>query len=57
MTKILTNKSNLVHYGQLFNEIKNRIRQGQTRAMWSVNAELIATYWDVTLRLRGSDGF
>ncbi|MDO8494823.1 MAG: DUF1016 N-terminal domain-containing protein [Deltaproteobacteria bacterium] len=34
-------------YSNLLKEIKTRIRQGQTRAIWSVNAELIATYWDV----------
>ncbi len=47
MTKTLTKKSNLAHYSQLLDEIKNRIRQGQTRAMWAANSEMIATYWDV----------
>lgn len=47
MTKALTKKSNLAHYGKLLDEIKNRIRQGQTRAMWAANAELISTYWDI----------
>ncbi|MFH1653354.1 MAG: PDDEXK nuclease domain-containing protein [Pseudomonadota bacterium] len=47
MTKALTKKSDLAYYGQLLDEIKNRIRQGQTRAMWAANSEMLATYWDV----------
>lgn len=47
MTKILTKQSNIAYYGQLLDKIKTRIRQGQTRAMWAANAELISTYWDV----------
>lgn len=47
MKKVITKHSNLVYYGQLLSEIKIRIRRGQTRAMWSANAEMIATYWDV----------
>ena len=31
----------------LLTEIKSRIQQAQTRAMLSVNAELIHLYWDV----------
>jgi predicted nuclease of restriction endonuclease-like (RecB) superfamily len=31
----------------LLNEIKNRIQCAQTRAMLSVNAELIQLYWDI----------
>jgi predicted nuclease of restriction endonuclease-like (RecB) superfamily len=37
----------LVHYAELLGQIKQRIRQGQTRAMLSVNAELINMYWDI----------
>lgn len=47
MTKDLTKKSNLAHYSQLLDEIKNRIRQGQTRAILSANAEMIQMYWDI----------
>ena len=39
--------SDLVFYGNLLAEIKNRIRQGQTRAALSANAEMIAMYWDI----------
>ena len=37
----------LVFYGELLVEIKNRIRQGQNRAALSANAEMIAMYWDI----------
>lgn len=37
----------LVHYADLFGQIKQRIRQGQARAVLSANAEMITTYWDV----------
>lgn len=37
----------LVHYAELLGLIKQRIRQGQTRAMLSANAEMILTYWDI----------
>ena len=47
MTRSFTEKTDLAHYSRLLDEIKTRIRLGQTRAMWSANAELIATYWDV----------
>lgn len=39
--------SDLVFYGELLTEIKDRIRQGQTRAALSANAEMIAMYWDI----------
>jgi hypothetical protein len=39
--------SDLVFYGELLVGIKNRIRQGQTRAALSANAEMIAMYWDI----------
>jgi predicted nuclease of restriction endonuclease-like (RecB) superfamily len=34
-------------YASLFGDIKQRIRQSQTRAMLAVNAELIQLYWDI----------
>lgn len=34
-------------YTKLLNEIKQRIRQGQTRAIFAANAEMISTYWDI----------
>ena len=37
----------LVHYADLLGQIKLRIRQGQSRAVLSANAEMIITYWDV----------
>lgn len=36
-----------VHYAELLGRIKQRIRQGQTRAMLSANAEMINMYWDI----------
>lgn len=39
--------SDLVLYGGLLGEIKDRIRQAQTRAALSANAEMIAMYWDI----------
>ena len=35
------------HYASLLEEIKDRIRQSQTRAAFSANAEMIAMYWDI----------
>jgi len=37
----------LVRYAELLGQIKQRIRQGQTRAFHSANAEMILTYWDI----------
>ncbi|MGH7136634.1 MAG: DUF1016 N-terminal domain-containing protein, partial [Pirellulales bacterium] len=34
-------------YGGLLKDIKSRIQQAQTRAMLSVNAELVRLYWDI----------
>lgn len=34
-------------YAKLLNEVKKRIQQAQTRAMLSVNAELVRLYWDI----------
>ncbi len=39
--------SDLAFYGNLLTEIKDRIRQAQTRASLSANAEMIAMYWDI----------
>lgn len=39
--------SELIFYGELLVEIKDRIRKGQTRAALSANAEMIAMYWDI----------
>jgi hypothetical protein len=35
----------LVHYTDLLGQIKQRIRQGQARAVLSANAEMIITYF------------
>ncbi len=34
-------------YAALLREIKDRIAQAQTRAVLSVNAELVRLYWDI----------
>ncbi|MBN1595022.1 DUF1016 family protein [candidate division FCPU426 bacterium] len=34
-------------YAEMLNQIKARIRQAQTRAMFSANAEMIRMYWDI----------
>lgn len=34
-------------FSQLLNEIKDRIRQAQTRAVTAVNSELLRLYWDL----------
>lgn len=39
--------SDLVFYGGLLTEIKDRVRQAQTKAALSANAEMIAMYWDI----------
>ncbi len=37
----------LIKYPELLGQIKQRIRQGQTRAIFSANAEMISMYWDI----------
>ncbi len=37
----------LVYYAELLGRIKQRIRQGQTRAVLSASAEMTLTYWDI----------
>ena len=39
--------SELANYGGLLCDIKNRIRQAQTRAVLAANAELVHLYWDI----------
>lgn len=46
MKKTATKKQ-LIHYSDLLDKIKARIRHGQTRAVLSANAEMMHTYWDV----------
>lgn len=41
------NTSPALHYPALLTDIKQRIGQAQTRAMLSVNAELIRLYWEI----------
>ena len=36
-----------IHYPALLSEIKQRIREGQARAILTVNQELLALYWDI----------
>ena len=40
-------KQELVLYGKLLSDIKQRVRQGQQRAALSANATMILTYWDI----------
>lgn len=40
-------KESLEQYAHLLGDIKNRIRQGQAKAVLAVNAELLAMYWDI----------
>lgn len=43
-----TDKQNpVLHYPALLTDIKQHIRQAQTRAMLAVNAELIRLYWEI----------
>jgi hypothetical protein len=37
----------LSNYADLLGEVKSRIRQAQTRAILSANAEMIRLYWDI----------
>ena len=37
----------LVQYTDLLGLIKQRIRRGQTRAVFAANAEMISMYWDI----------
>ncbi|OYV68418.1 MAG: hypothetical protein B7Z74_08355, partial [Deltaproteobacteria bacterium 21-66-5] len=39
--------STLAGYAGLLKDVKSRIQQAQTRAMLSVNAELLRLYWDI----------
>jgi len=45
--EIKNNKTNLVLYSSLLNDIKTRIRQAQVKATLSANAEMITMYWDI----------
>ncbi|MBU4524842.1 MAG: DUF1016 family protein [Desulfomicrobium sp.] len=52
--------SELLRYGSLLGEIKARIRKAQGTAALSVNAEMIAMYWDVgrmILRRQSEEGW
>ncbi|MFO8050885.1 MAG: DUF1016 N-terminal domain-containing protein [Thermoplasmatota archaeon] len=40
-------KDELVLYGRFLDEVKSRIRQAQTQAVLSANAEMIMMYWDI----------
>ena len=39
--------NDLTHYASLLDDVKTRIRQAQTKAVFSANAELILLYWDI----------
>lgn len=38
-------------YAEFLEALKDRVRQAQTKAMLSVNRELIALYWDIGRRI------
>ena len=40
-------KDELIQYKDLLVDIKTRVRQGQIRASFSANSEMLATYWDI----------
>ncbi len=40
-------KDGLILYSTLLSDIKTRVRQGQLRAGFSANAEMLAAYWDI----------
>lgn len=49
-----TDKSNpALPYPALLTDIKQRIRQAQTRAILAVNRELLALYWDIGCLIDG----
>ena len=37
----------LIQYGELLTQVKDRIRQAQVKAAFSVNARMIQLYWDI----------
>jgi hypothetical protein len=37
----------VIQYGELLKAVKSRIRQAQTKAVLSANAEMIMMYWDI----------
>jgi len=39
-------RQDLIRYGDLLTQIKNRIRRAQVKATLSANAEMILMYWD-----------
>lgn len=43
----------LNHFRELLAEVKNRIQQGQARAVFAVNAELVRLYWDIGRMIGG----
>ncbi|MFA7239834.1 MAG: DUF1016 N-terminal domain-containing protein [Sulfuricellaceae bacterium] len=47
------NPSLALHYPILLTDIKQRIRQAQTRAILAVNRELLALYWDIGCLIAG----
>jgi predicted nuclease of restriction endonuclease-like (RecB) superfamily len=43
----MTTDKPALHYPALLTDIRQRIRQAQTRAILAVNRELLALYWDI----------
>jgi predicted nuclease of restriction endonuclease-like (RecB) superfamily len=46
-------RQELIKYTELLGQIKLRIRQGQTRAVFAANTEMILTYWDIGRMILG----
>ena len=47
LTPQFSERPNMTFYGSLLGEIKTRIRQAQTKAVFAANAEMIIMYWDI----------
>lgn len=46
-TPQFSERPNMAFYGSLLGDIKTRIRQAQTKAIFAANAEMIGMYWDI----------
>ena len=46
--------SELIFYNTLLTNIKQRIRQAQTKAIMTSNAEMISMYWDIGYMIRSA---
>jgi hypothetical protein len=51
-----TSRAVPVDYASFLESLKERVRQAQTKAMLSVNRELIRLYWDIGRRIAERQG-